>query len=61
MRTIGLWRKKLPIGSESMDWSPPPLTMNSKREKEKEKETQREKSMKVFINYAMDSAIKWVN
>lgn len=49
MRTIGLWRKKLPIGSESME-SPPPLTINSKREKDTERirlkrERERERSL----------------
>lgn len=54
LRTIGLWREELllPIGSdsESME-SPLSLTINS-RERERV-------VCEVFINDAMDSAIKW--
>ena len=49
-----MWRKKLPIRSESIE-SPPPLAINFCRN---EREREREKSDEVFIDGALDSAIK---
>lgn len=37
LRTTGLWGKKLPIGSESME-SPPPLAINFNGTRERERE-----------------------